>query len=257
MRDRQNAVLDALQRSQRFLDQNATLLTSVDLTAALKRLDDVVKSFAGHAFDQDVGDRGAKGETAKQLQLRIKLRREQMEPIAFIARRNLRNVPEFKALQMPKLAVKGPAFLVSARGMADAAKIHHDTLVGHGLPATFLNDFEAGITKLETSANDREKSVSRRIGATKGLDLEEKSASTVLTVLNALVQQALSDNESLLRVWQSARQIRRGTANKAVSAATTEPAPASAASTPAGAAAPASPAVTPLPVSESAPAAAA
>ena len=257
MRDRQNAVLDALQRSQRFLDQNATLLTSVDLTAALKRLDDVVKSFAGHAFDQDVGDRGAKGESAKQLQLRIKLRREQMEPIAFIARRNLRNVPEFKSLQMPKLAVQGPAFLVSARGMADAAKIHHDTLVGHGLPATFLDDFETGISKLESSANDREKSVSRRIGATKGLDLEEKSASTVLTVLNALVQQALRDNESLLRVWQAARHVRRSTANTTAAAAKTEPAPVSAASTPAGAAASASPVVTPVPVSESAPAAAA
>ena len=78
-----------------------------------------------------------------------------MQPIAFIARRNLRGVPEFKALQMPKPEATGPAFLVSARGMADAAKIHHDTLVGHGLPPTFLDDFEAGITKLETSLNDR------------------------------------------------------------------------------------------------------
>ena len=254
MRDRTNAVLDALQRAKPFLDQNATLLTDVDFTAARKRLDDVVTSFTTHAFDQDVGDRGAKGETAKQGQLRTKLRREQMEPIAFIARRNLRSVPEFTALKMPKPNVKGPAFLVSARGMADAAKIHHDTLVGHGLPATFLDDFEAGITKLETSLNDREKSRSRRVAATKGLNVEEKNGLTVLKVLDALMQQALSDNESLLRAWQAARRIRRSTGNSSTPAANPQPAPAATTPMSTGAAVSDSTAATPLPVSESTPA---
>jgi len=34
MRDKQNAVLDALQRAQRFLDENGALLAVVDFTAA-------------------------------------------------------------------------------------------------------------------------------------------------------------------------------------------------------------------------------
>jgi hypothetical protein len=66
------------------------LLTGVDLTAARKRLDDVLTSFTDHALDQDVGMRGAKGETTKQRQLRLTLRQELMEPIASIARRNSR-----------------------------------------------------------------------------------------------------------------------------------------------------------------------
>jgi hypothetical protein len=145
MRDQQNAVLDALQRVQRFLDENAALLTGVDFTTARKRLDEVVTTFSAHALDQDVGDRGAKGETAKQRQLRLKLRRQRMEPIAVIARRNLRSVPEFRSLQMPKRTVRGQAFNASARGMADAATIHKDTLVAHGLPSTFLDDLRGGI----------------------------------------------------------------------------------------------------------------
>jgi hypothetical protein len=211
MKDKQIAVLDAVQRAQRFLEENAALLTGADLAAGRRRLDEVVTTFTGHALDQDVGERGAKGETAKQRQLRVKLRREQMEPIAVIARRNLRSVPEFTALQMPKPSVRGQALIASARGMADAATVHKDTLVTQGLPSSFLDDFKAAITKLEGSLSDREKNRTRRVGATKGLDLEEKHGRTVLSVLDALVQQALGDNESLLRAWQGARLIRRRT----------------------------------------------
>jgi len=258
MRDKQNAVLDALQRAQRFLDENGALLAVVDFTAARKRLDDVVNSFSGHALDQDVGDRGARGETARQRQLRFKLRTELMEPIAVIARHNLRSVPEFKALQMPKQAVRGQAFTASASGMADAATIHKDTLVGHGLPPTFLDDLKAGITKLQTSLSDRDKSRSQRAGATMGLTVEEKNGQMVLSVLDALVQQALGgDNEPLLRKWQAVRLVRRSTANTSSSPATPTQSTAPTTSQPTQpAAAPASaggstPAPTAAPVSES------
>jgi hypothetical protein len=209
MKDRQNAVLDALQRAQQFLDENATALIGVvDLAGARHRLDDVAMSFTGHAFNQDVGARGSKGETAKQRQLRLKLRREQMEPVALIARRNLRTVPEFVALQKPKPTLRGQAFLASAKAMADAATIHSDILVAHGLPSSFIDDFKAAVTKLEGSLADREKNRTRRVGATKGLGLEEQNGRTVLSILDALVEQALASNESLLQAWQTARLIR-------------------------------------------------
>lgn len=231
MKVRDDAVLDALQRAQPFLDENATALTSVDFTAARKRLDDVEASFSAHALDQDVGERVAKGETAKQLQLRMKLRSEQMQPIAVVARGNLRTVPEFKSLQMPKPRQHGQAFIASARGMADSAAIHKEILVAHGLPSTFLDDFTAGITKLEDSLNEREKSRTKRVGATKGLNVEAKNGRTVLRILDALMQQALSDNEPLLRAWKSARLIRRrpgGNSAPPAPATTSQTAPATA-----------------------------
>jgi hypothetical protein len=135
-------------------------------------------------------------------------------------------VPEFAALQMPKPAVKGQAFLASANGMADAATIHHDTLVAHGLPATFLDDFKASVTKLASSLSNRDTSRTKRVAATKGLAVEEQNGRMVLSILDALVQQAAGSNQSLLRAWQTARLIHRGRGSTGGTGATPAQAPA-------------------------------
>jgi hypothetical protein len=210
MRISQNAVLEALRRAQVFLEENAALLAALlDLSGALRRLAKVLASFREHAFDQDAGDRGEKGETAKQRQLRLSLRRHQMEPIAVIARGNLRSVPEFAALQMPKQWVRGYAFIASANGMVGAAEIHRETLIDQGLSSNFIDEFTEAVEKLERSMSEREKSRTRRTSATKGLDVEEKNARMILKVLDAHIEHALADNEPLLRAWQGARLIRR------------------------------------------------
>ena len=259
MQYQQNAVFDALQRAQRYFDENGVLFTIVDLAAARKRLDDVVTSFTTHAFDQDAGSRSAKGETAKQHQLRVKLRREQMRPIAVVARRQLQSTPEFIALQLPKPALKGQAFVASASGMAAAATIHKDTLLANGLPSTFLDDFKAGLTKLESSLGDRGTSQRRRISATTGLGVEEKNGRAVLSVLDAIVEQALVGNQPALSAWKAARRIRRrtGAASTAPATSTSTTSTPAGGSAPAGVSAAASPAATPLPVSESTPVASA
>jgi hypothetical protein len=224
MRFLQNAVLAALKRVQLFLDDNAALLAAiVDLTAARKRLDAVVASFTDHAYNQDAGSRGAKGETAKQRQLRLTLRAQQMDPIALIARKNLRTTPEFAALQMPKPTVSGEAFIASAKAMADASAIHKDTFIEHGLPSTFLEDFKAAITKLDSSISDREQNYNRRLSATKGLDEKEKHGRLVLSVLDSLLEPALADNEPLLRGWEGARLIRRRPGPTAAAPAASNP----------------------------------
>jgi len=224
MRFLQNAVLAALKRVQLFLDDNAALLAAiVDLTAARRRLDAVVASFTDHAYNQDAGSRGAKGETAKQRQLRLTLRAQQMDPIALIARKNLRTTPEFAALQMPKPTVSGEAFIASAKAMADAAAIHKDTFIEHGLPSTFLEDFKVAITKLNSSISDREQNYNRRLSATKGLDEKEKQGRLVLSVLDSLLEPALADNETLLRGWEGARLIRRRPGPTAAAPAASNP----------------------------------
>jgi hypothetical protein len=253
-------VLDALQRAQGFLDENGTVLTGLDLTTARNRLDDVVASFTTHALNQDVGARGAKGETEKQRQLRITIRRDQMRPIAIIARQNLKSTPEFKALQMPRPSSHGPAFVASGTGMADAAMLHKDLLVGHGLQPTFLEDLKAGIAKYETSLSDRETHRNQRVGATKGLAVEERNGRTILKILDPQVMQAAGNDESLLRAWQSARLIRRRSGRAsgvAAASGTTSEGTTAAAQTPTAVKEPASIVSMPLPVSGSAPAAAA
>jgi hypothetical protein len=226
MRSRQNAVQAALLRADRFTTENAAQLTSaVDLTVARRRLEDVITSFSTHAVDQDANNRSAKGETEKQHQLRIKLRTEQMQPIADVARRNLSTVPEFKELQMPRRNAKGGAFLASAQAMLNAASIHKDALLERGLPSDFLEEFQASLTKLEASMSDRDKSRTQRKGATKGLAFQEQEGRNVLRVLDASVRRALSGNPALLETWLSARSIQRGKAPATTTSSTSQPTP--------------------------------
>jgi hypothetical protein len=208
MKTRQDSVLAALQRAKPFIDDNFDQLSSaVDFTGARKRLDDIVVSFTAQAFDQNVNDRRVRAEVLKQRQLRDKLRTEQMRPIAEIARRNLRNVPEFKALLMPRQTSNGPAFIASANGMLNAATIHKDTLIERGLPADFLEQFQSAVAKLEASVSERQKSRTRRMGATKALIVEEQDGRSLLKVLDALVRRALQGNEALLGTWDGVRAI--------------------------------------------------
>ena len=221
MLTRQDALLAAARSVRRFIADNAAALTSVDLTAATKRLDDVITRFSTHAYDQELHNRSAKGETEKQRQIRLTLRRQQMVPIAEIARRNLSSVPEFKALQLPPRTAKGGAFLASAQAMVDAASKYKDALLERGLPSDALDQFQAMLTTFTSSVDDRKQNRDQRMGATKGLVFEEKEARSTLKVLNALVRRALDGNATLLGTWDAARTVyyKSGGAAK-----TTEPA---------------------------------
>lgn len=207
MMSRQNAVFEAARNSRRFCAENEAALKSVDMSVACKRLDDVIASFTIHAYDQDAHNRSAKGETEKQRQIRLTLRRQQMTPIAEIARRNLSTVPEFKELQLPPRSAKGGAFLASAQAMVDAALKYKDALLERGLPADSFDQFQGLLTTFAASVADREQNRNQRMGATKGLAFEEKEARSVLKVLDALVRRALGGNAALLGAWDAARRI--------------------------------------------------
>ncbi len=234
MRSRQNAVLTALQRAKRFLTEYAAqLLSAVDLAVARQRLDAIIASLTSHAFDQDANNRSAKAETEKQQQLRLKIRTEQMHPIAEIARRNLRSVPDFKALQMPPRSAKGGAFIASAQAMAAAALTNKDALLERGVPTDFLVQFQAALTKLEDSFSAREKARTQRQGATKGLVFEEQEGRSVLKVLDASVRRALSGNDALLATWDAARMIAQRPAPAPTKAPTSSVTPSNTPATPA------------------------
>lgn len=212
MKYRELAVIDALQRAQSWLTEHKAEFADVkaaDFGRMEKKVDEVLTRLMMQGVDQDLGDRGSKGETAKQRQLRLDLRAEWMKPIAVIARRNLRTAPEFKALQLPRASTVGQGFIASARGMAAAAVVHREALVGYGLPESFVEDLEKAVDEFEASLAERDRNRIRRVGATKGLETETQEARTVLAVLDARVRRWAKENETLQRKWESARLIRR------------------------------------------------
>ena len=117
--------------------------------------------------------------------------------------------------------------------MVEAATIHKATLIERGLSADFLDQFQTAIATFEASVSDREKSRTRRMGATKGLLFQEQEGRSVLKVLDAMVRRALRGNEALLGTWAGARLIHRRPGGAATPPSVTQPTPAEApASTP-------------------------
>lgn len=212
MKDREIAVIEALLRTQSFLTENMAALAGedpIELARPRAKVDEVLTRLMRFSLDQDIGQRGALGETATQRQLRIDLRNEWLKPIAAIARRNLPRTPEFDALQLPRASARGPAFIASARGMASAAAEHREALVAYGLPDNFVAALNTALDRFEVSVAGGESCRSRHIHATKGLEVETREARTVLTVLDALVGRWAKENDPLRAAWKGARLIRR------------------------------------------------
>lgn len=212
-----NALSEAAERAQLFLHLNAELLTAVDFTTARHWLDDVVTSFTEHATDQEDGDHLAQEETAKQRHLCRKLGQEPMAAIAVLVRWKLRSVPEFEALQMPKRSLGGQEFIAGARSMADAVAIYRDTFVAHGLPATFLDEFQSVLAVLAESLRERELNRTNLLRATRGI---ASPRATPVRCCGCSTRSCIErgDNESLLRGWQAARQVDLSTVTSRASA---------------------------------------
>src|SRR4051812_19617001 len=101
MQTKHIAVLNALQRAQRFMDMNAAALGTLNASGYRRILDDVVASLGAHAVNQATAQRVGLGETARQRVLRNALKLNHMRPISRVAAAQLRSVPEFTALGMP------------------------------------------------------------------------------------------------------------------------------------------------------------
>lgn len=224
MKYREGSVTDAMQRAQWFLADNREELAELnagDFARAEEKVDAVLARLITHGVDQDAGDRLARAETAKQRRLRLDLRAEWLKPIAVIARHNLRKVPEYAALQLPKASHVGNGFVISARAMATAAAAHREALISYGLPENFVEELNAAIDEFAASLAERDKNLGRRIGATKGLETETSEARTVLAVLDALMRRWAKENQALLRAWEGTRHIRHRPGPVSVSADST------------------------------------
>ena len=228
MKSREEAVLETLQGMQRFLDDNTALLGAVNSSGARKTLDDIATQLATHAVDQFGGHRTSQAETAKQRQLRLSLRSDQMRPIAEIARQKLRAQPEFTKLSLPPSRFKGAKLTAAARDMANAAQTYTDVFVQAGLAADFVAQLRAAADRLDQSLGVRRESRGQRAGATTGLQAQTTEARKIIRVIDSLVRPKLDTNEPLLRAWEVASHIQR--ARKTVSKTSTDQAPA--ASTP-------------------------
>jgi hypothetical protein len=201
---------DMLRRVQQFLDEFAAKLFGVNAPTARKALDQIVEDMRVNEAAQTSNTLNAKSQTAAQKALRAKLVADHMRPVALIAAAHLRDVPEFKALQVPKLGVKAAVLVQDANAMAEAAKPYQDVFVGNGRPATFIDDLMAAAEGVRASIDARGKSIATRAAARDGLKSTSTQAHAVLRFLDAQVKSAAAGNARILAAWNSAKRIGKG-----------------------------------------------
>jgi hypothetical protein len=225
MQAKEVAVLEALQRTQRFLDTHADIVGNVNASAARRNIDANITVLAAYAVTQDRSARGGRGETARQRSMRSALRFEHMRPIAEIAKRELPNLPEFTALRMPPRKASSTRLVSLAGGMADAATPHTQVLLDGGLLDGFIERLRAAADELSRSLAGRTDHVSARVGSSAGLGAQAKKGRSELRVLNSLVKPKLGNDVPLNAEWRNAITVRPkpGPAAGATQATTTTP----------------------------------
>ena len=219
---------DMLRRVQQFLDEFAVPLFAANAAAARKELDQLVKDMGLNEAAQASNTLNAKSRTAEQAVLRRDLVTNHMRPVALIAAAHLRDVPGFKALQLPKLDVKAAVLVQDATAMAEAAREYQQVFVGNGRPENFVDALLAAAGAVRASIDERGKSIASRAAARDGLKATATRAHLVLRFLDAQVKSAGGDDPKILAAWKSAKRIGRGKVvpiEATLLASTTPPAP--------------------------------
>jgi hypothetical protein len=219
---------DMLRRVQQFLDDFAVKLFAATAAAARTALDQLVDDMRANEAEQASNTLNAKSQTAAQEALRRELVQDHMRPVALIAAAHLRDVPEFKALQVPKVGVKAAVLVTDANAMAEAAKPYQQVFVGNGRPATFADDLVAAAAAVRASIDARGKSIATKAAARDGLKATATRAHSVLRFLDAQVKSAAADDPKILAAWNSAKRIGKGKVvpiEATLPASTTPPAP--------------------------------
>ena len=228
MRVQQIRKFDMLRRVQQFLNDFAAKLFGVNAPTARQALDQLVEDMRVNEAEQASNTLNAKSQTAAQAVLRDKLVRDHMRPVALIAAAHLRDVPEFKALQVPKVSVKAAVLVQDANAMAEAAKQYQEVFVGNGRPENYADAVVAAAGAVRASVDSRAESRASKVGAREGIKTTASRAHLVLRLLDAQVKTALVDDPKALAMWKSAKRIGKGKVvpiEATLLASTTPPAP--------------------------------
>lgn len=209
MQTKQGAVLESLHAVNVFLDENADQLGDVVHTGVRRKLGDILADLDTHATDQAAGSFVVQGATQRKYMLARRLRRRHMTPIARIARVELSTVPDLEPLKMPKGRPTPERLIAHAEGMAMAAAPFADTFIAAGLPSDFIARLKVATGELRAVVTDRTQNRGKQSGATTGLKQQLSGARKLVHVLDAFVQTALEDNESLLASWDVIKRVRR------------------------------------------------
>ncbi len=206
MNKEQKHLLEAVDRVDRYLDENPQIMGPVvtaparqNLSASHERLDGLMKK-------QLTWIDSARSTTETKRKLRQALVEDHMQPIGVVARARLRHVRELVGFTIPAAKASYGTLVAAGYGMAESARLYEATFLEAGLPADFIEKLLGATDALRDAANTKGQARALRIEATAALVEEARSARDALRVLDALVRKSIKDRSVLAR-WKAVSRV--------------------------------------------------
>ena len=104
--------------------------------------------------------------------------------------------------------------IAAARAFATDAVPLSAQFVAHEMPATFIDDMNASIVKLNTTMTKQSSAVGDRVGARAGINESLDEGTSILRKLDPIMRNKYADDAATLAEWTSASHIERAPKHK-------------------------------------------
>ena len=194
MNQRQQRSLDALLRTQAFLNANASTVGVTATSAARRELDDAIAALSDHSTTQGSVARTMDGQLNIERALKVSIRNAHIKPIATFARARLRGTPNFATLTRTVGRVRGGKLVHTARALATAAAPYADSFSASGLPADTAQQLANAAEELQGAITARSSSNVARIGATTAIKEQLVAGREAVQILHAILSKRLFEH---------------------------------------------------------------
>ncbi|HEX8138458.1 MAG TPA: hypothetical protein VF544_12775 [Pyrinomonadaceae bacterium] len=209
MKDTITRRLDTFIRVRQFGSSYAAAFTAGSRgREVLDDLNEVITEMEDHAAAQSSGKRAAKESTNLKAAAFAALR-EDLEAIRRTARAMALTMPGFEDKFRLPVNSGEQEWLATARAIAADAAPFKTEFIRRGLPANFLEDFNASIEAFEQTINDKAQKKGARVAVTVKLDEATARGINDLRELDAIVRNVFRNNPAVLAEWTSASHTER------------------------------------------------
>jgi len=172
----------------------------------LAELGDIVDRLHASAMSESSGHSAARQGTVSKTAARQALR-SALEAIARTARGIAVDTPGVAGGFLVPRGQNDHELAIAARRFADDAAPLAASFIAHGLPASFVADLQAALGLFERATGGRATAREAHVGARAGIGAAIDAAFAILPRLDAIVENGVAGNPSLLAAWRSARHV--------------------------------------------------
>jgi hypothetical protein len=207
MNQRQQAQLDALRDTQRFLQGEASALATTNASSSRHAFDAIIEEIETQGALQVQSATDALNGTKRKNQLRVELRDFYLRLFAEIARRKVARSPLDFDFHVPDADVSDTALLTAATAIADAAELTPERFAAE-LGPDFAVQLRTLIEELREAVITRNQSQVATKQSTQAVRDALVTARGIVRILDCMVLRDTNDSPALQTGWQAAKHVK-------------------------------------------------